>query len=984
MRCTGQCVAARIWRKVICGAAFVCASVAGAQDARPAARLLQPVDEADRVVLQGNTHPLASAANDRGAVDAGAPMQRMLLTLGHSDEQEAALKKLLDAQQDSTSASFHRWLTPVEFGQRFGAAEADVAKVVGWLKGQGFAVNHVGAGRTTIEFSGTAGQVAAAFRTEIHRFQVGGVMYQANVADPSVPAALSPVVRGVVSMHNFPRKPQHVLMGSFLRDAKTGQVRRAGDIANAGGTRAEGVRPLFNDGGNKAVAPYDFATIYNVKPLWDAGIDGTGQTIAIVAETNIHLDDARAFRAIFGLPQNDPQVILDGPDPGITAYDEGEADIDVQWSGAVARNATIKLVVAGSSDAGQGVDLSALYIVDNNVAPVMSESYGQCELSLGTGGNAFYNSLWQQAAAQGISVVLSSGDNGSAGCDAGAASHGLQVSGLASTPYDTAVGGTDFLGTFVAPSTYWSASNNATTQASALSYIPETTWNSNCTNPYLQVLNGTASTAASCQFYYNASASSLLGTVGGSGGASGCTSSNGYALQAAQAGTPSPPGKRGRACRRMDTATSPTCRCLRRADFWDRFTCSARKTSTVRAPVRSTGQVSGVGGTSVAAPAFAGILALVNQKTNARQGVANYVLYSLFNRQVTAGTACASGYNTGTSQLVTPASTCVFNDLTYGSNSSVCTQGTTNCPTSTNHYGILTTSGGQEGYVNTAGYDLAAGLGSVNAANLVNSWANVVFAPTTTTLSLASTTFAHGSNVNATIGVTAATGTPTGDVSVLASTPPNSVGDATLSAGSVTAGFNGWPGGTYTVSAHYAGDATFAPSDSTSLSVTVTPESSTLTNDLYLFDPTNGRISSASGTTQPYGANVLAGADACGSIRKRSAYGHRDDYGQRIGIYRECSGGGQRRGCGCPGACARARLAHLFRKLQRRCQLRSQQHDSQYNCDDYPGSKCRDAERDFLLHSGGRGGDVDSVREWRKLFERRKQRHGARRDRNVL
>jgi len=120
------------------------------------------------------------------------------------------------------------------------------------------------------------------------------------------------------------------------------------------------------------------ATIYNILPLWAAGIDGTGQTIAIIQESNIHIDDVRAFRSLFGLPANDPEVILNGPDPGVLIDDdEGEADIDVQWSGAVAKNATIKLIVSASTEASYGVALSGLYAVNNNVAPVASMSYGE-------------------------------------------------------------------------------------------------------------------------------------------------------------------------------------------------------------------------------------------------------------------------------------------------------------------------------------------------------------------------------------------------------------------------------------------------------------------------------------------------------------------------------------------------------------------------------------------------------------------------------
>jgi subtilase family serine protease len=251
-----------------------------------------------------------------------------------------------------------------------------------------------------------------------------------------------------------------------------------------------------------------------VLPLWNAGIDGTGQTIAIVGETNIHITDIENFRSLFGLPAKDPTIILNGPDPGVDG-DETEALLDVSWSGAVAKNATIDLVVSASTETSLGVDLSALYIVDNNVAPVMSESYGECEATLGNAGNAFYNALWQQAAAQGITVVIAAGDGGSAGCDdfdtESVAVDGLAVSGFASTPYNVALGGTDFNQTPATAPNYWNATNDPTTGASAKSYIPETTWNDSC---------------AGFGIGQCADNSNFLNIISGSGGPSSCSTTD--------------------------------------------------------------------------------------------------------------------------------------------------------------------------------------------------------------------------------------------------------------------------------------------------------------------------------------------------------------------------------------------------------------------------------------------------------------------------
>ena len=381
---------------------FFSSLTTSAQTANVPGRITQAVDMENLVTLQGNTHPLARPEYDQGAAPDSLPMERMLLVLQRSAEQEAALRKLLDEQQIKSSPNYHMWLTPEQFGQQFGPADADIQAVTDWLGSQGFQVSRVAAGRTVIEFSGTAGAVRQAFHTEIHKFVVNGEEHWANASDPQIPAALEPVVAGFASLNNFPRQPMIQRVGAFSRSKATGEV-----------------RPLFTYTGTNnetyyALGPTDFATIYNVLPLWNAGTDGTGQTIAIVAESNINVQDVRDFRSLFGLPANDPQIIVDGPDPGVTeTAGETEADLDVEWSGAVAKNATIELVVSETTESTSGVDLSALYIIDNNLAPVMSASYGACEAFLGAGGNAFYSSLWEQGAAQGITILVAAGDRGS-------------------------------------------------------------------------------------------------------------------------------------------------------------------------------------------------------------------------------------------------------------------------------------------------------------------------------------------------------------------------------------------------------------------------------------------------------------------------------------------------------------------------------------------------------------------------------------------
>ncbi len=457
----------RLWWTILCAA--LCASagqMTWAQKAPVPSRVVEQIDETRTVRIEGNVHPLARAEFDRGAVAESQPMTRMLLLLQRSPEQETALRQLLDAQQTKSSGNYHAWLTPEQFGQQFGPADADVQAVTGWLTKQGFQVAKVAAGRMAIEFNGTTAQVQNAFQTRIRRYVVNGVEHIANSSDPAIPQALAPVVKGVVSLNNFPKHSQFHRVGSFQRDLATGQVKALFTYTSANGTFY-------------GVGPADFAKIYNIPPT----ATGAGQSIAVVGQSNINIQDVRDFRSMFGLPANDPQIILNGPDPGLTP-DEGEADLDVEWAGAVAPAATIKFVVSQgtTSDFTQvsaGVDLSALYIIDNNIAPVLSESYGLCEAALGTSGNTFYSSMWQQATAEGITVVVAAGDNGSAGCDpstnANAATQGIAVNGFASTPYNVAVGGTDF-NQFNNETQYWNSTNAATTQLSAKGYISEVPW----------------------------------------------------------------------------------------------------------------------------------------------------------------------------------------------------------------------------------------------------------------------------------------------------------------------------------------------------------------------------------------------------------------------------------------------------------------------------------------------------------------------------
>lgn len=841
-------------------------------------RISSNIDENNVVTLRGNTHPLARAENDRGAAPGSLPTQRMLLVLKRSGDQESALESLLEQQQDASSPNFHKWLTPQQFGQQFGPADQDIQTITEWLQSHGFQIGRVSNGRTVIEFSGNANQVQQAFHTTIHQYQVNGKQYWANSSDPQIPSALAPVVAGINTLYNFPRQAMHRLGGEFSRSKETGRP-----VPTASSS-------LFSFGGNCGVpgvgcygmGPYDFATIYNVTPLWSAApaIDGTGQTIAVVGESDINIQDIRNFRTIFGLAANDPHVIVDGTDPGTVQGDETESDLDIEWTGAVAKGANIDFVISQTTSTTLGVDLAAQYIVDNNLAPVLSESYGICELFLGSTGNQFFNQLWQQAAAQGITVLVATGDSGSAVCDRnagtnGPAQFGLSVSGFSSTPYNIAVGGTDF-NDLTNPSTYWNAPNTVPPGApagtpatvSARSYIPETTWNNTCTNAVFGNLLGYSPNAeTNCNNPQLQGFGFDIADGSGSGGKSNCINGNGQNPSSCTQGYSKPPWQTALTphdsardvpdVSMMAAVGSPS------GAFY--LVCAADITSggtSCQASDPNTNYIA-IGGTSASTPVFAGIMALVNQATGSRQGNAASVLYKLAGQ---SGNSCNSSNGAGTN--------CVFYDTTNGTIAMPCVKSSPNCTVNTqsDSVGVLS------GYATTAGYDLATGLGSVNANNLVTKWKNFSLTPSTTTLSLnsgAAINITHGQSVNVNIGVTGSGGPPTGNVSLIANTGPNGtegVQGFTLNGGSATGTTNALPGGSnYTVVANYSGDGTFGSSASSPpVTVNVAPEASKASIAYELFDPVTQQQTNANATTAVFGTpsilrvNVTSAAgDAC-------------------------------------------------------------------------------------------------------------------------
>ena len=766
--------------------------------------ITQAVDETRVTTLKGNTHRLARPQFDIGGAPANLPMDRMLLVLKRTPEQQSTLMKLLDDQQDVNSPNYHKWLTPDEFGKAFGPADQDVQTVTSWLQLHGFRVDHVSRGRIVIQFSGDAGQVQQAFGTAIHKYAIRGEEHWANATDPKIPAALAPAVAGIATLHNFHSKPQHVI---------------SPDKATITYVNS---KPQVNfSSGVHALGPADYATIYNLNPLYNAGINGTNITIAVVARSNLGSNDFLDFDNLFGLFFGFRySTAINGPDPGVVPGDDLEATLDATWAGAVAPMANVTLVVSASTNTTDGVDLSRQYIIDNNLADVMTESFGVCEAALTSADLASISLMNEQAAAQGITHVVSTGDTGSAGCDnlgETVATGPVSVNALASTPFTVAVGGTLFNDT-ASPSTYWNSSNNATTLASVKSYIPEKVWNETCTTTCTP---NDAPLAA------------------GGGGPSVVNGSVVFAKPAWQSGVSGIPNDGAR-------------------DLPDVSLTAAIHDGYVVCFAGSCVQGSAfiVGGTSASAPAFAGMMALVDQKMaqinpsqGARQGQANYVLYKLAAKETFSSCNASSK----------PAAACIFNDVTSGNN----------CVPGVPGYGPSCTT-----YAAKTGFDLATGLGSVNAANLVNNWNTVTFRPTLTTLTLNSgnpVNIVHGQSVpvQVTVAPSSGTGTPTGDVTLITNTSTNPAGFAllTLNGGSVASSTSTLPGGSYNITAHYTGDATFSASDSGTTAVTVTPEASTTTLAIFGFDQT-GKMFPL--TSASYGSPVYLRADVVG----QSGNGH--------------------------------------------------------------------------------------------------------------
>ena len=754
--------------------------------------------------MHGSTHPLARPEFDQGPVPDDFPVRRMLLMLQRPQEREAARQRFLREVHTPASPMFHQWVTPEEYGRQFGARDEDIQTVAAWLQAHGLSIARVTRSKTMIEFSGTAGQVREALHTEIHEYAAAGKSFYANDREISVPLSIVPLIRNFAPLNTFP-------LTSYVAQAGKAKFSRDGPGGAPAFTLTANNAPFY------ALAPEDFATQYDLSPVYSAGTNGSGETIGIIGTTNVNLALVNAYRGLFNLPGDNTQIVVDGEDPGDGLAPNVEALLDIELSGAVAPNATVNFYVAGGQPFQNNLALAALRAVEDDQASVLSLSYGECEPLLGDAGNQLWAGLWEQAAAQGQTVLVASGDTGAATClnvillgpNGTEETFGLTANGLSSTPWNVSVGGTDFYYSDYATggssiSTLWNQTNDANL-GSLKASLPEQPWSSALglnIVPYFTVLDGGSVVE-----------SGPVPSAAGGGAASNCaqeTPRTVTSLPTCIAGYPKPVWQQGTgvpndgvrdlpdvslfAANGPNLSAWPIC-----AEPGD---CAGGATTTVTL----------VGGTSTSTPAMAGIMALVNQKYG-RQGQADYTLYALAQQQ--------SG---------------VFHDITLGTNDILCMipnpglPAIPNCTTlySNPYFPNLYEFGI---YQAGTGYDQATGLGSVDANELISNWTKVSLLPTTTLLQLSPTTVTHGAPISLTASVTPSSSgsvVPTGDI-VLQTNPPSAMrgnGLIALSSGTASANVTTLPGGSYQVLAQYGGDGVYGASTSSPVSVTVKPEQS--------------------------------------------------------------------------------------------------------------------------------------------------------------
>ena len=679
----------------------------------------QPVNDGNLFRLAGNTRPEAqNTASDRGRVDNATPMPHLMLQLRRPAAQEQSLATLIDQQHDPNSPNYHHWLTANEIGAQFGPAASDIAAVTNWLTQHGFSVNTVYPNGMAIDFSGTAGQVSAAFHTEIHNLSVNGTPHFANVTDPQIPSALAPVVIGVISLNDFRPHPQVV-----HKPQATGN---------------------FTQSGNYYMTPPDLATIYNFNQAFNGGITGKGQTIYLVEDSDIYtnggtVNDWTTFRTGFGIPvANYPGASLttihpnNCTDPGING-DDTEAIIDAEYASAAAPSAAIVMAVCNDF-------VGMLQFMFNNPQTyppaIVSISYGECEALNSAAGNAAYKNVYQTGTAEGWSIFVSAGDQGAGGCNFGGqtVTDGVGVNGLGSTVYNVSVGGTDFGDTFAGQNhTYWSSTNTATFD-SALSYIPEIPWNTTCGSQLFATFEGFATNYGFCNSSFVHQNPFYLENWGGSGGQSLCaqgTPSVNGVVSGTCTGWPKPSWQSSVFGNPADTVRDlPDVSMFASFGPWRHaYAICFSDTSNSGTPCNGTasGWSVGWGGTSFGSPIWAGIQALINQYTGSTQGNPNPVLYKLAATEY--GASGSSTCNSSNGNAV--ASSCIFYDVTAGDMVAPCT----NYPATSNYfncyrpsgtYGVMSTNNNAyaPAFAAGTGWDFATGIGTVNVYNLVTNWAS--------------------------------------------------------------------------------------------------------------------------------------------------------------------------------------------------------------------------------------------------------------------
>lgn len=715
-------------------------------------RLTADINSNSIAALRGSVNPRALTQNDVGRVAAGTQINGITMYFKPSAEQQAELDGLVKAQQTPGSANYHKWLTPAEYANRFGLSDDDLAKVQTWIEQQGFTVDRVAQSHNSISFSGTVGQVEMAFQTEIHNYKFGNGTHFANATQLMIPSALSGVIRSIRNLDDFRPKP-------FVRFHTP---------------RTDTAKPAFtsSQSSNHYLQPGDVSVIYDIKAAYSAGYTGTGQSIAVVGQSEISVSDIENFQSAAGLAVKDPTLVL-VPGSGsaqVSSGDGAESDLDLEYSGGIAKGATIYLVYVGN---GQNYSVwdSLQYAVDTDIAPIISMSYGGCEPDLSSSDYSTLESILEQGASQGQSIIVADGDTGSSACYADlttnttptAEEEELAVNYPASSAYVTAMGGTEFPSADVASSntTYWESASGSDVITSALSYIPEQVWN-----------DDSASAGSEDGAEYALSA--------GGGGTSTLTARPSW-----QSDVTGIPSGSYRLVPDISLDSSPN-----NAGY---LFCSSDSTATDITGSCSNGfrdsndeYLTVAGGTSFAAPIFAGMLAIINQKENSTgQGLINSTLYTLAANSSTYASA--------------------FHDITNGGNE--CTAGSSYC----------SSAGGSNYYAGTE-YDEASGLGSVDLYNLMTAWtagSSASLDATTTTLSAATSTPSSGASDTITITVSpqssSITTTPTGTLTITVD-GTTETSSLALSSGTATYSFASTTSGTHVITATYSGNSTFAPS----------------------------------------------------------------------------------------------------------------------------------------------------------------------------